>query len=84
MIRNHDLRRNGPEAGAVVDGRNGLSFAKGSPESLAAVLSRLIETPELALSLGRQAMWDVEHTLSLDRMVDGIEAAVTGSLRHPI
>jgi glycosyltransferase involved in cell wall biosynthesis len=65
------------------DGASGRLVPARDPEALAAGLARLIEDPEAAQAMGREARRDVELRFSRQQMVEGYEAFYRGLPRRP-
>jgi glycosyltransferase involved in cell wall biosynthesis len=67
-------------AEAIVDGETGLLCRPGDIESLALRMRHLIENPGESERLGRAAARKVARCFTLDKMVDGYEAVLSGVL----
>ena len=65
-----------PEIEALVPGENGLVYAHGDIDDLAAKLQRIIDDRELAARLSDGALKTVMDRFNHQRMVDGYEAAI--------
>lgn len=80
------MRFHGPEIDYIQDGVNGLIVERGSPEALARGVERVLQRRE---AYSEAARTYARRHLSLERMVDGLEAAVhaleaRGSELHPL
>lgn len=64
------------------DGTSGRLVPARDPEALAASLAGMIEDPEAAWAMGREARRDVELRFSRQRMVEGYEALYRGLPRR--
>ncbi len=64
------------------EGASGRLVPARDPEALAAGLARMIEDPEAAQAMGREARRDVELRFSRQRMVEGYEALYRGLPRR--
>ncbi|MEM9065858.1 MAG: glycosyltransferase family 4 protein [Planctomycetota bacterium] len=69
----------GPEIEALVNGENGLLYKHGDGADLAEKLAAILSDPDLRARMSEAALETVRERFSLDRMVDGYEAAVRGS-----
>jgi starch synthase (maltosyl-transferring) len=58
----------------VIDGMNGLTIPPGDPVALAAAISRMLEMPELARTMGRSGRRFVLERFSRERQVEQTEA----------
>jgi glycosyltransferase involved in cell wall biosynthesis len=65
-----------PEIEALRDGENGLLYADGDVEALRGALGRLLGDAELRRSLSGAALRAVSEAFTVQKMVDGFEAAV--------
>jgi len=68
------MRFHGPEIDYIQNGVNGLVVERGSPEALAQGVERVLERREAYSEAARSY---ARRHLSLERMVDGLEAAVS-------
>jgi glycosyltransferase involved in cell wall biosynthesis len=57
----------------VVDGVNGLAFEAGDASQLAAQIRRVWTDPDLARRLGQAARQTIEHSFTMDRMINRVE-----------
>lgn len=72
-----------PEIEALRSGENGLVFRDGDPESLAEAVGMILSDPALRRRLGYAAVETVTGDFSMEKMVDGLEAAVrVAAVRH--
>jgi len=65
-----------PEIAALHHGENGLQYAHGDAPALAAALRQLLEQAPLRQKMSRGAEATVRERFTVERMVDGMEAAV--------
>lgn len=66
----------GPEIDSLRDGFNGLTYPRGSVDGFADALRRILRDPELQRHLAANALTTATREFTLDRMVDGMEAAI--------
>lgn len=66
----------------VADGETGLLFDAGNVDSLAGVLSRLMDAPDLRREMGRKARLRAEHHFSLDAHNRGLLAIYESVLNN--
>lgn len=71
-----DRSAHNPEIQALRHGENGLAFAHGDADELAAACVLLMDRTDLRAQLGREALRTATQIFTLDRMVDGLEAAI--------
>jgi glycosyltransferase involved in cell wall biosynthesis len=76
VVTGDDLASHNPEIEALVPGVNGLTFRHGDSASLAQSLARIFDDRALAASMHAAAHKTVMEKFTVQRMVDGIEAAV--------
>ena len=65
-----------PEIEAMADGQNGLFYSHGDEDSLCRKLRMLFEDRCLRLRLSTEALRTATHRYTLEKMVDGMEAAI--------
>ena len=65
-----------PEIAALRHGENGLHYTHGDAGALAAALRRLFEDQSLRRAMSQRAQATVREQFTIERMVDGMEAAV--------
>jgi glycosyltransferase involved in cell wall biosynthesis len=75
-VTSDHIEAHNPEIDALRRGENGLLYADGDAADLARVLERLLADPALRERLGREARRTVREEFTLEKMVDGMEAAV--------
>ena len=76
VVTGDDLAAHNPEIAALRPDENGLLFRAGDAADLSRVLARLLADASLRARLSTGARDTVAGPFSLDRMVDGFEAAV--------
>ncbi len=76
IVTGDDIPSHNPEIEAFRDGENGLFFKDGDAASLAGELERLLTDEAMRSRLATEAKRTVEERFSLEKMVDGFEAAV--------
>jgi len=76
VVTGDDIQSHNPEIEAFRDGENGLFYKDGDVASLASVLERLLNDESLRSRLGVEAKRTVVEKFSLEKMVDGFEAAI--------
>jgi glycosyltransferase involved in cell wall biosynthesis len=77
------IEAHNPEIEALRDGINGFFFRHADPDSLAEVLGRLLADPALRRRMGEAARDTVTNDFSIEKMVDGMEAAIrVAAVRH--
>lgn len=81
VVTGDDLPSHNPEIEAFVDGENGLFFKDQDAQSLASTLERLLTDEPLRARLAQGARRTVEEKWSLEKMVDGFEAAIRYCLK---
>ena len=81
VVTGDDLPSHNPEIEAFVDGENGLFFKDQDAQSLASTLERLLTDEPLRARLAQGARRTVEENWSLEKMVDGFEAAIRYCLK---
>ena len=65
-----------PEIAALEHGKNGLTYAHGDADALAAALRQLLDQAPLRQEMSGRAEQTVREDFTIERMVDGMEAAV--------
>ena len=75
LIHSH-LERHMPEAVALNDGENGLTFKQKDPVDLANQLIAMLESPELLSQMSRQAFETAHATFSMKLMIQRFVGAV--------
>jgi glycosyltransferase involved in cell wall biosynthesis len=70
----------GTEVDLIADGEDGFLVPEGSLEDFAGRLEQLLVDPELRKRMGQAARRKLQHDFTVERMVDGMQAAV----RHAI
>ena len=76
VVTSDDIPSHNPEIEALKDGENGLLYADGSVDDMAAKLKAVIADAELRARLGRDAERTALEEFTLERMVDGMESAI--------
>lgn len=78
VVTADDPAAQNPEIAALTDGDNGLLYRRGDADDLAAKLRRLIDDAALRERMSTAAHATATEVFTLDRMVDGMEAAIRG------
>lgn len=76
IVTGDDIPSHNPEIEAFRDGENGLFYKDGDATSLASTLEKVLTDEPLRASLAAEARRTVEEKFSLEKMVDGFEAAI--------
>jgi len=76
VVTGDNTQVHGPEIEALRHGENGLLYLDGSVAALAAALRRILENETLRRDMSAAALRTVEERYTIDRMVEGMEAAV--------
>lgn len=76
VVTGDDIQSHNPEIEAFRDGENGLFYRDGDVESLTSVLEKLLSDEVLRVRLAKEAKRTVVEKFSLEKMVDGFEAAI--------
>lgn len=76
VVTTDRARSHGPEFDALKPGINGNTYRDGDTDSLAATLDDLLSNPERRAQMGREALRTALEEYSIEKMVDGMEAAV--------
>jgi glycosyltransferase involved in cell wall biosynthesis len=76
VVTSDNLVAQNPEIVALEHGVNGFLYADGSKESLVEALRTILVDDALRASMSQAARRTVQNTFTVDRMVDGMEAAI--------
>ncbi len=76
VVTGDNIAAHNPEIEAITDGENGLLFADGDAADLADKLTRVIDDRRLRASLSAAALKTATERFTVQRMVDGLEAAI--------
>lgn len=79
VVTSDNPTNHGPEIEALIEGENGLLFKEGDAADLARKLAQVLGDPDFRERLSRGALETVRERFSVERMVDGYEAAVLGA-----
>ncbi|MCC7351647.1 MAG: glycosyltransferase family 4 protein [Phycisphaerales bacterium] len=80
VVTSDRIESQNPEIEALRDGGNGLLYADGDIDALAAALQRVLDDSALRQNISAGAIQTVTEQFTLENMVDGFEAAVRCSL----
>lgn len=78
VITSDKTEAQNPEIVALRQEENGLTYTDGDAEALAAALNRILADPALRDRLSREAHQTALRRYTLNKMVDGMEAAIRG------
>jgi glycosyltransferase involved in cell wall biosynthesis len=81
VVTGDDIPSHNPEIEAFRDGENGVFFKDQDPHSLAATLGSLLADEPRRARLAAEAQRTVTEKFSLEKMVDGFEAAIRYCVR---
>ncbi len=76
VVTSRNTEKHNPEIEALEDGVNGLLYEDGDASALTQTLGTLLASPDRARAMGQAGLRTVTQKYTVERMVDGMEAAI--------